>query len=309
MARMRYLKPEFWTDSKVVAMSPFARLLFAGSWNFACDAGHLDDDATALKLRVLPADQVDANELLAEVINSGRILRKTLPDGRTYLHVVKLADHQKVESRWGSRCPYCAALSAVEPERPQVRAGSTVAAETSTDSGDSLPNSPNLSEPLPISPQDGMGGDGKNSQRESSPRKRGPRRRPETPLPDDWKPTDDHRRQSAELGLDVRRAAQRFRDHAQANDRRQRDWNAAFRLWLDREVDYGGTSASSGKPLPDGTVDADAILGRDVWQLPTPPRNLQPGTQAYTAWARTTTEDHRAERQKLAREELARRSA
>jgi hypothetical protein len=72
VARMRYLKPEFWTDSKVIRMSPFARLLFQGSWNFAlCDAGHLDDDALALKLKVLPADPVNADELLEEVIATG----------------------------------------------------------------------------------------------------------------------------------------------------------------------------------------------------------------------------------------------
>ena len=40
MARMRYLKPEYWTDSKVVGMPMEARLLFMGSWNFAiCDSG------------------------------------------------------------------------------------------------------------------------------------------------------------------------------------------------------------------------------------------------------------------------------
>jgi hypothetical protein len=44
MARIRTTKPEFWTDGKVVGMSPFARLLFLGSWNFAlCDDGHLRD--------------------------------------------------------------------------------------------------------------------------------------------------------------------------------------------------------------------------------------------------------------------------
>lgn len=165
MARMRYLKPEFWTDGKVVKLSPWARLLFMGSWNFAlCERGHLDDDAMALKLKVLPADPIDADEVLEEVIASGRIKRRQMADGRTYLHVVHLADHQKVDSRWTSRCPYCAHEDSGAP-------------------ANSPPASPSLSETLPSSEeppdshqdsaQEGMGGEGNRRGEEGSTNSRG----------------------------------------------------------------------------------------------------------------------------------------
>ena len=64
MPRIRTIKPEFWTDSKIVALTPHARLLFIGMWNFADDHGCVDDDPMQLKLRVLPADHVDANSCL-----------------------------------------------------------------------------------------------------------------------------------------------------------------------------------------------------------------------------------------------------
>jgi hypothetical protein len=117
VARMRYLKPEFWTDSKVVGIKdPWARLFFQGMWNFAiCDAGHLEDDALALKLKILPAESVDADQLLADVLESGMVDRRRLPDGRPYLHVRNLPVHQKVDTRWSPRCPYCSEINSPNP--------------------------------------------------------------------------------------------------------------------------------------------------------------------------------------------------
>jgi hypothetical protein len=58
------------------------------------------------------------------------------------------------------------------------------------------------------------------------------RRKPEIPMPDDWTPNETHVRIARECGVDGRREEAQFRDHAEANDRRQRDWDAAFRTWL-----------------------------------------------------------------------------
>lgn len=66
----------------------------------------------------------------------------------------------------------------------------------------------------------------------SSTKKVRERRKPETPLPADWTPNETHVRIARERGVDGRREEAQFRDHAAANDRRQRDWDAAFRTWL-----------------------------------------------------------------------------
>ncbi|MBB5748559.1 hypothetical protein [Micrococcus sp. TA1] len=58
------------------------------------------------------------------------------------------------------------------------------------------------------------------------------RRKPERPLPGDWAPTPAHSRYAEDNGINLDFQAERFRNHAQANDRRARDWNAAFRNWL-----------------------------------------------------------------------------
>lgn len=128
MARIRSLKPEFWTDGDVMDLSPHARMLFAGSWNFTlCDYGHLPDDPRRLKMQVLPADNVmmvrdpgvefgwrlewlDPAVLVEEIVASGRFARIEV-EGRSYLHVVRFTDHQRLEKRWTPRCPVCKAAS------------------------------------------------------------------------------------------------------------------------------------------------------------------------------------------------------
>lgn len=108
MARGRILSPEFWTDSSIVRLSPFARLLYMGMWNHAyCDRGHLWDDAFDLKLKILPADSVDAEELLAELVDAGRIVRETV-GGRSFLAIPTFLRWQKADdSRYVRKCPVC----------------------------------------------------------------------------------------------------------------------------------------------------------------------------------------------------------
>lgn len=131
MARIRSLKPEFWTDGKVVGLSFGARLLFMGMWNFArCDHGHVDDDALQLKLKILPADNVDAEALLEELIEA-ELIDRYEGEGRTFLHIRRFTDHQKVETRWNTRCPYCTPTNSDEvsetpsttPEDRKVKEG------------------------------------------------------------------------------------------------------------------------------------------------------------------------------------------
>lgn len=108
MARGRILSPEFWTDSAMVRLSPFARLLYMGMWNHAfCDKGHMWDDPIDLKLKILPADSVDAEELLKELVASGRVARGSV-DGRAFLSIPTFLRWQKADdARYVRKCPIC----------------------------------------------------------------------------------------------------------------------------------------------------------------------------------------------------------
>lgn len=78
------------------------------------------------------------------------------------------------------------------------------------------------------------------------PAKASPRKRA-SQLPANWTPTDKHQTLARELRLNLEAEAEKFRDHAEANGRTQKDWDAAFRLWLKRSAEYQ-TSRSDSKP-------------------------------------------------------------
>ncbi len=67
MARIRTIKPEFWSSRQIVECSPTARLLFIGLWSFSDDAGHHPADALRLKMEVFPGDPFDEQEIVGWV--------------------------------------------------------------------------------------------------------------------------------------------------------------------------------------------------------------------------------------------------
>lgn len=67
MAKIRPVHPDIWTDDDFVSVTPWARLLFIGLWNFACDNGHIEDRSRQIKRRVLPFDDINVADLLREL--------------------------------------------------------------------------------------------------------------------------------------------------------------------------------------------------------------------------------------------------
>lgn len=104
MARIRSVKPEFWTDEKAVEMSPLARLLFIGLWNFADDEGRMVYSPKRIKMQILPADSADISELLGE-IRGKSLIQVYAVDGIEYLQVTNFTKHQKIDKRTASRLP------------------------------------------------------------------------------------------------------------------------------------------------------------------------------------------------------------
>lgn len=104
MARIRTIKPDFWTDDKLTECSLSARLLFIGTWNFADDAGNLDRSPKQIKARVFPVDNIDCEPLLRELITQG-LLTEYSVDGKKYLHVQGFAKHQVINRPSAPTCP------------------------------------------------------------------------------------------------------------------------------------------------------------------------------------------------------------
>ena len=106
MARIRTIKPEFWTAEQIMELSPMARLLFIGMWNFCDDKGVHPVAYKTLKAEVFPADDLlssDVERLIAEIVDQG-LLSEFEAEGRRWWFVTGW-HHQVINRPSKSRYP------------------------------------------------------------------------------------------------------------------------------------------------------------------------------------------------------------
>jgi len=115
MARIRSIKPEFWTDEKVVHLPFAARLLFIGMWNFADDEGFLESQPDRLRLQILPNDDVDVELYVDLLCAAGLIDRIELSDDREIISIPNFARHQKISHVTKTRFPVNAGKKRIIP--------------------------------------------------------------------------------------------------------------------------------------------------------------------------------------------------
>ena len=104
MARIRTIKPDFWTDETITECSPTARLLFIGTWNFADDKGNLEHSAKQLKMKIFPGDDVKVLHFLNELIAHGLLIEYSV-SGKKYLHIKGFEKHQVINRPSSSPIP------------------------------------------------------------------------------------------------------------------------------------------------------------------------------------------------------------
>lgn len=99
MARIRTIKPEFWSSEQVMELSFPARLAFIGLWNFCDDRGVHTASAKRLKAEVFPSDEITTDVvsgLVAEMIHHG-LVGEFEADAERYWYVTGWTKHQKIE--------------------------------------------------------------------------------------------------------------------------------------------------------------------------------------------------------------------
>lgn len=95
MARIRSLKPEFFTDEDMAALHPLHRLAFEGLWCHADKAGRLEDRPARLKVQILPYDDVEFREVLDALVAARFVQRYVGPDGKPLLQIRTFEKHQR----------------------------------------------------------------------------------------------------------------------------------------------------------------------------------------------------------------------
>lgn len=95
MARIRTIKPQFWTDESVVDLPFEYRLLFIGIWNFADDDGFIENKPKQIKLQVFPGDDVNVASGIRALVKRQMLEPLTL-DGMKVLRVRGWKGHQVI---------------------------------------------------------------------------------------------------------------------------------------------------------------------------------------------------------------------
>jgi hypothetical protein len=99
MARIRTIKPDFFTSEQVMELKPLTRLLFIGLWPFCDDHGIHVASPKTIKAQIFPADDINSQEiqLMLDELIFHRLLVEYSSNGRHYLHVTGWERHQKID--------------------------------------------------------------------------------------------------------------------------------------------------------------------------------------------------------------------
>ncbi len=98
MARIRTIKPEFFTSEDIVSMTPLARLFYVSLWCEADREGRLEWKPGTFKMRYLPGDNCDVAELAQELISRGLIVLYSV-DGKQFAEIPTFTEHQVINNR------------------------------------------------------------------------------------------------------------------------------------------------------------------------------------------------------------------
>jgi hypothetical protein len=144
MARMRSLKPEFWTDEELACqLTRDERFLYVGLWNLADEHSRLRGDPRYIKGQLFPYDDDITPDYIEKMLGNLGALGKVHPyrvgPGR-YLFLPKLGKHQRLETdKVPSRLP--------GPDQDESGAGlpESGANKNERDPGDAAPGADEVS--------------------------------------------------------------------------------------------------------------------------------------------------------------------
>jgi hypothetical protein len=98
MARIRTIKPEFFTSSDIVELTPLSRLFYISLWCEADREGRLNWNAKTLKMRYMPADDCNINEMAKELTDAKLLIIYEI-NGKTYAEIPSFTKHQVINNR------------------------------------------------------------------------------------------------------------------------------------------------------------------------------------------------------------------
>jgi len=98
MARIRTIKPEFFTSEDICELTPLARMFYIALWCEADREGRLSWKPKTLKIRYLPTDECNTADLARELEMSGLVMIYEV-DGKQYAEIPSFKHHQVINNR------------------------------------------------------------------------------------------------------------------------------------------------------------------------------------------------------------------
>lgn len=210
MARIRTIKPEFFTSADIVELDPLTRLLYQATWCEADREGRLEWKPRTFKLRYFPGDNCDIDAMCNALVSAGLIV--LYGDGLAY--IPSFGKHQVINGRESESTLPTPDLGKNSPKASRV----TDASRTRTDASRR---------------KEGKEGKG----REDASRDAGTSASRGTRLPADWKPSETEMRWAVDArpDLETKTEVEKFRDYWHAKTGQgatKRDWPATWRNWI-----------------------------------------------------------------------------
>jgi hypothetical protein len=202
MARIRTIKPDFWRDENLAAISPEAALLAIGLLNHADDEGYFNAHPKLIESDIFPLRELSRpiTVMVDELFKIGYIQLFEGVDGKRYGHIYNFSKHQVINKKNPSKIKELCGL-------PESYHTTTVQ--------------------LPV----GMEGNGKEKEKELKNSQRGSRLANDWVLPEDWKAWADKERPD----LNAKQVAEQFKDYwcaKPSKDGVKLDWFATWRNWV-----------------------------------------------------------------------------
>jgi hypothetical protein len=207
MARIRTIKPEFFTSEDIVSLSPLARLFYVSLWCESDREGRFEWKPKTFKLRYLPGDECDIAELAKELTGAG-LVEIYEAEGKTYAQIPSFTKHQVINNRESESSIPSPTSDASTTRKPRVKAEGKEGREG----------------------KEGKEGNGKEGRGEE----RATRLPSDLVLPDDWISFC----QTERPDLDPAKVFDKFRDHwvsKAGKDGAKLNWFATWRNWVREE--------------------------------------------------------------------------
>ncbi|MGQ4353221.1 hypothetical protein [Streptomyces drozdowiczii] len=123
MARIRTIKPDFFTSLTIADLTPEQRLTFIGLWTHVDDEGRCVDDPRLIKAAVWPLDDRNSGDIeidLKALSECSLILRYTL-NRKRYLAITNWFEHQRINRPTASKLPAPEDGDPTPPSTPPTR--------------------------------------------------------------------------------------------------------------------------------------------------------------------------------------------